>query len=202
MCVFLQSLSYNFVSALQLEHLNMDRKPVISVGANATLLDALKVMQKHSISSVPIVESNHIIMVLSMSDLKVLLRFSLSHTLLDSLLSDLSHSVSSNTTFSAICRGPVKNTNRKSCELRFLKTTSQMYARIPLAVGFRTVRSSNSRSLMQDQAPYFGVSPTSSLESVVGKMVATRAHRVFVVESHKPVGIVSLSDVISCVTSS
>lgn len=125
----------------------MDRKPVISVGANATLLDALKVMQKHSISSVPIVESNRIIMVLSMSDLKVLWSI-VFLCFLDSLLSNFVYSASSNTTFSAIYRGPVKNTNRKSCDLRFLKTTNQMYARIALAVGFRPGRSSNSWSLI------------------------------------------------------
>jgi len=52
----------------------------------------------------------------------------------------------------------------------------------------------------EDTAPYFGVSPTANLLNVLGKMVATRAHRVYVVEDHKPVGIVTLTDFIGALT--
>eukprot|EP00475_Leptophrys_vorax_P028619 TRINITY_DN41541_c0_g1_i1.p1 TRINITY_DN41541_c0_g1~~TRINITY_DN41541_c0_g1_i1.p1 ORF type:complete len:447 (-),score=98.59 TRINITY_DN41541_c0_g1_i1:199-1539(-) len=52
----------------------------------------------------------------------------------------------------------------------------------------------------KDRSPYFSVSWDSSIEVCVGKMVATRAHRLWVVEQRKPVGVVSLSDILQYFT--
>ena len=45
--------------------------------------------------------------------------------------------------------------------------------------------------------PYFAVGSNVSLEHTMGKLVATRAHRVFVADDRKPLGVVSLSDILS-----
>jgi len=51
--------------------------------------------------------------------------------------------------------------------------------------------------------PVFVITHTDTLEHVVGKLVATQVHRVWVVQSsteRKPVGVVSLSDILKVLT--
>jgi len=45
-------------------------------------------------------------------------------------------------------------------------------------------------------SPSISVRATAALEQVIGKLAATRVHRVFIVnEKHEPVGVVSLTDI-------
>jgi CBS-domain-containing membrane protein len=52
----------------------------------------------------------------------------------------------------------------------------------------------------KDRSPFFCVSYDSTIEHIVAKMVATRAHRLWIVEQHKAVGVVSLSDILQYFT--
>jgi predicted transcriptional regulator len=52
----------------------------------------------------------------------------------------------------------------------------------------------------KDRSPYFCVSYDSTLEHVIAKMVATRAHRLWIVEQRKALGVVSLSDILKFFT--
>lgn len=52
-----------------------------------------------------------------------------------------------------------------------------------------------------DSAPVISVSPNSKLGMVIESLVATKIHRIWVVENRKPVGIISLADVIRIICS-
>jgi CBS domain-containing protein len=52
----------------------------------------------------------------------------------------------------------------------------------------------------KDRSPYFSVSWDSTIEVCIGKIVATRAHRLFIVEQRKPCGVISLSDILKYFT--
>ncbi|CEO98248.1 CBS domain-containing protein [Plasmodiophora brassicae] len=49
---------------------------------------------------------------------------------------------------------------------------------------------------VKDTSPVFAVSPDATLENAIGKLVATRSHRVYVCDRHVPVGVIALSDII------
>lgn len=48
----------------------------------------------------------------------------------------------------------------------------------------------------KDRSPYFCVGLDTTLDVVIGKLVATRAHRLWVVELRKVIGVITLSDIL------
>ncbi|CEI95756.1 hypothetical protein RMCBS344292_09934 [Rhizopus microsporus] len=132
-----------------IHQLNLGKEPVISVPANATVLNALMIMSQHGVSSLAVVSSDKIIGNISMTDVKHVMK-SYRHGLL-------------------------------------WKTCFQFVSYIKLEQGIIEG---------QDRLPVFDVRPDTHLGFAIAKLLATKAHRVWVTdEKQQLLGVVSLTDV-------
>ncbi|TPX55800.1 hypothetical protein PhCBS80983_g05009 [Powellomyces hirtus] len=144
------------VFAKSIRELGLGTKAIIAVEGSATVLDALKLMAKHDVSSLAVLNaSGGIVANLSMSDIKWVMR---------------------------------------SFKFNLLWQTCLHF------VGF--IDSEQGIMDGRDKLPVFDVLETSTLGYAVGKMIATKAHRVWVVEraTGPPVSVVTLTDVFRMIT--
>jgi len=140
-----------------LRELDLGSSPVISVPADALVLDALSIMSKNGVSSLAVVNQMGMLLGnISMTDVKHVMK-SFRHLLL-------------------------------------WKTCFQF-------VGI--VRSKQGMDDGQDRYPIFDVRHESTLGFTIAKLIATKAHRVWVTDERgKAIGVVSLTDVLRVIATS
>ncbi|KAI9190758.1 uncharacterized protein BJ171DRAFT_540866 [Polychytrium aggregatum] len=139
-----------------LKELGLGAKTVISVPADLSVIEALRIMVNSDISSVAILNPRGAIVAnLSMTDIKWLMRAE---------------------------RFPML---WESC-IKFVSFVDQQQG---IADG-------------RDKTPVFDVTESSTLEHTIGKLISTRAHRVWVVEKthNHVVSVVSLTDILRVLT--
>jgi len=154
----LQKKEYLFLADKTVGDLKIVHEGVIKLDEHATVLDGLKLMQSHGLSSIALTNKKGVIISnFSISDIKYLLK-------LNKL--DLLHYT---------CSQFIKEVRLKKDQENDYKTS----------------------------LPVFVCTKDSTLQHVVGKLSATRTHRVWVVKSsadHTVVGVVSLSDILKFLT--